>query len=243
MNNTYKTDYKVSYSETDCNYKMRLDHIVTHLQNITGIHSAQMGIDGRSLLENSNAFWVLTRLILRIERLPEMDEMLELETWPTTVKGVRFGRDYNVNKDGQALISACSEWCTLDCETRKPRRADTIAYPHTMAHREDRSAAGDFLRVRETVEEADLNHTHRSAFVDIDTNRHTNNIAYLRMTLNCFSPQEFEQMDIDRLQITFQSQTYHGDEIAVYKKRTDYGYYIEGQHDGVGVFNCLILLK
>lgn len=243
VNNTYITEHEIKFSEIDCSYKMRPDHIVNCLQDVTGLHSKEMGIDGQALREKSNAFWVLTRLILRFHRSPQNGERLTLETWPTTVKGVRFGRDFRVSKGGDTLISCSSEWCTLDCDTLKPRRADTVAYPHDMPHREDRCDAGEFLRARETVGEDDLNHFHRSSFVDIDTNRHTNNVAYLRMMLNCFSPQEFEAMDIDRLQIAFLSQTYFGDQIAVYKKKTDYGFYIEGRAGDTAVFNVLILLK
>lgn len=243
MNNSYKIDYKVKYSEVDSDYKMRLDHIVTHFQDITGLHSDEMEIDGKTLLEKSNAFWVLTKLKMKIHRLPEFDETLEIETWPTVAKGVRFGRDYRISKDGIPLISGTSDWCTLDFDTRKPRRVDTIHYPHTMPHREDRSDAGEILRIRETVEDAEINHKYRSSFVDIDTNKHTNNIAYLRMILNCFSPEEFNELQLDELQVSFLSQTFHGDEITVYKKKTDYGFYIEGQCNGMGVFNCVMLVK
>ena len=51
MNNSYKIDYKVKYSEVDSDYKMRLDHIVTHFQDITGLHSDEMEIDGKMLLK------------------------------------------------------------------------------------------------------------------------------------------------------------------------------------------------
>ena len=243
MNNTYKIDYKVKYSEVDSNYRMRLDHIGTHFQDITGLHSTEMEIDGKTLLEKSNAFWVLTKLKLRIHRFPEFDESVEIETWPTVAKGVRFGRDYVICKAGTPLISGTSDWCTLDYETRKPRRVDSIHYPHTMPHREDRSDAGDFLRTREAVYDTDFNHTYRSAFVDIDTNNHTNNIAYLRMILNCFTPEEFNELPLDELQISFLSQTFHGDEITIYKKKTDYGFYIEGQCKETSVFTCTVLLK
>lgn len=243
MNNTYKIDYKVKYSEVDSNYLMRLDHIVTHFQDITGLHSNEMEIDGKTLLEKSNAFWVLTKLKMRIHQFPKFDELVEIETWPTVAKGVRFGRDYIISKDGTPLISGTSDWCTLDYETRKPRRVDTIHYPHTMPHRDDRSDVGDFLRIREAVDDKDFNHIYRSSFVDIDTNHHTNNIAYLRMILNCFTPEEFNELPLDELQISFLSQTFYGDEITVYKKKTGYGFYIEGQCNKTGVFNCVLLLK
>ena len=32
-------------------------------------------------------------------------------------------------------------------------------------------------------------------------------------------------------------------EIKIYKKKTDYGFYIEGQCNGTGVFNCVMLVK
>lgn len=242
MNNTYKINHQVKYSEVDSNYRMRLDHIATHFQDITGLHSNEMEIDGKTLLERSNAYWVLTKLKMRLHRLPAFEQTVEIETWPTVVKGVRFGRDYRISKDGKPLISCISDWCTLDHDTRKPRRVDTIHYPHTMPHREDRSAAGDFLRMREAVEQRDYHHTYRSSFVDIDTNEHTNNIAYLRMMLNCFSPEEFKGLPLDQLQVSFLSQAFYGDEILIYKKKTDYGFYIEGQCNGISVFNCLLLL-
>lgn len=243
VNNTCKTEHRVKYSEADSDYRMRLDYAVTHFQDITGIHSAEMEIDGKTMLEKSGAFWVLTKIKMRIHRFPEFDENVEIETWPTVVKGVRFGRDYRISKEGQPLISGISEWCTLDFESGKPRRVDTVHYPHNMPHREDRSDAGEMLRIKETVTKADINHVYRSSFVDIDANRHTNNIAYLRMILNCFSPSEFGKLKIDEIQVAFLSQTFYGDEISIYKIKTDYSFYIEGQKDGKAVFNCIITVK
>lgn len=243
MNNSYKFDYTVKYSEVDSNFQLRLDSIVSHLEDATGFHSHEMGIDAQMLLESSNAFWVLTKMKLKIERLPQQNELIEIETWPTTVSAVRFNRDYAISSDGKRIIMGASEWCTLDYTDRKIRRTNSICYPRDMVHREDRSGAGEFLKIRESVCDTDYNHTYRSSFVDIDANKHTNNITYLRMILNCFSPEEFQSLKIDVLQINFISQTFYGDEIAAYKKKTDNGFYIEGRHGENCVFNCLIILK
>ena len=99
------------------------------------------------------------------------------------------------------------------------------------------------MRIKEEINEADYNHTHRSSFVDIDTNTHTNNVAYLRMILNCFSPKEFNSLSIDEIQVSFISQSFYGDELMIYKKKTDYGFYIEGQCNVTTVFNCIILVE
>ncbi len=243
MQNFYKTDYRVKSTEIDSSYKMRIDYIISLFQSITGVHSTELGVDGPTLLEKSNAFWIITKFKLKFNRFPIMDEKLQVETWPTTVKGVRFGRDFLLSKNGEDLIMGTSEWCTLDYTTKEIRRANSVCYPADMPHRTDLSGAGEFIKTKETVCDADYNHTHKSAFIDIDTNKHTNNIAYLRMALNCFSPDEFDKLNIEAVQISFLSQTYFGDEIIIYKKATDYGFYIEGKLNDKTVFNCVFGVK
>ena len=207
MNNSYQMSHAVRYSEVDSDYNMRLDWIVSAFQDITGLHSTEMGIDGPTLLEKSNAFWVLSKLKLKINKFPKFEENLEMETWPTTSSGARFGRDYAIYKEGEKIVMGTSEWCTLDYDAKTLRKVTSVCYPHDMPHREDRSGAGEFVRIRENVSDEDYNHTHRSAFIDIDTNKHTNNIAYVRMILNTFSPDEVDVMQMDEFQINFVSQT------------------------------------
>lgn len=157
-------------------------------------------------------------------------------------KGVRFDRDFVLKGKEKPLLMGSSEWCTLDFTTHKVRKAESVAYPHNMPFREDRSGAGEWIRVKESVCDTNLHHIHRSAFVDVDSNKHTNNVAYLRMVLNCFTPDEFEALRIDELQINFLSQTFYGDEIKIYKKKLNNGFFVEGKKEGKSVFACAILL-
>ena len=243
MQNFYKTDYTVKSTEVDSNWKMRIDRIVEIFQAVTGIHSIALGVDGPTLLEKSNAFWVLSKFKIKVIDFPMMDDKLTVETWPTIVKGVRFGRDFLLQKNDKTCVMGASEWCTLDYTTKDLRRTSTVCYPADMPHRDYLSGAGDFLRVREVVSKENFNHTHKCRFIDIDTNKHTNNIAYLRMALNCFTPDEFEAFNLEDMQITFLSQTFYGDEINIYKKRFDNGFYIEGKLNDKAVFNCIFTHK
>ena len=243
LQNFYKADYTVKSTEVDSNWKMRIDHIVELFEAVTGVHSIELGVDGPTLLEKSNAFWVLTKFKIKIADFPMMEDKLTVETWPTIVKGVRFGRDFLLQKDNKPCVMGASEWCTLDYTTKELRRTSTVCYPADMPHRDYLSGAGDFIRVRENVNEEDFNHTHKCLFIDIDTNKHTNNIAYLRMALNCFTPDEFEAFNLEDMQITFLSQTFYGDEIKIYKKEAENGFYIEGKLNDKAVFNCIFTHK
>lgn len=243
MKNFYKTDYTVNYSDVDNNYNMRLDYIISRFQDITGVHSEQIGVDGPTLLKKSNAFWILTKFKLNIKGTPKNTEKIELETWPTIVSSVRFNRDYALYQNGEKIISGASEWCILDYDTKTIRRANSVCYPIDMPHREDRSGAENFFKIKENVCEENYKFTYRTCFTDIDSNQHTNNIAYVRMSLNTFSPDEFANLDIDQFQISFISQTFFGDEIKLYRKNIENGYYIEGKCNEKTVFNTILITK
>ena len=239
MNNTYTTTALVNYSDVDALGQMRFDAIASAFQMITGFHSKEMGVDGITTVQKSNAYWVLSRLKFKIFRLPRLDETLQLETFPTTYSAVRFMRDCKISVDGELAVAGVSEWCTLDVDTLSIRKTSTICYPFEMEHRQDRSGAGEFLKIKEEISEEDFCYSCKSLFVDIDTNGHTNNVAYLRMALNCFGVQEFSSQQFSEFEVAYVNQTYHGDEISLYKKKTDYGYFIEGKAKGKTAFTCV----
>ncbi len=243
MNNTYKINHKVKFSEVDVSYNMTPDSIVTYLQDMTGTHSLEMGVDADNMRKKSNAFWIITKIKLKIYSRPRFDDVLEFETWPTTVDRIRFERDYTVSRNGEMLVACRSQWCVLDCDTFKLRRTDSVCYPHDMLHREDRSGAGEFVRSYEKTEDADLAFVHKIRFTELDPNGHTNNVSYLRMALNTFELEEMKELEFDEIQISFASQTYFGDEVKLYRKKTENGYYVEGKKDGAPVFDCIITVK
>jgi len=195
------------------------------------------------LLEKSNAFWIITKFKLKIQDFPRFEETISMETWPTTVDRIRFRRDFLIERMGESIVMGTSEWCTLDYDTKAIRKASSICYPFDMVHRDKESGAGEFFKIKEQVLPTEYHHTHVSSFVDIDTNQHTNNVAYLKMALNTFSPEEFQAIQPAEVQVSFLSQTYFGDSIEVFKKETEYGFYIEGKHREKPVFNCIIIVQ
>ena len=241
MNNFLKIKHSVNYSEIDHKNVMRLDALVSEIQKITAFHSKEMGIDGDTTAKKCNAYWVVSKYKLKINSLPHVYDQIEIETWPTTVSTLRFNRDYTVSNEKGVCAVATSEWCTLDMQTNAIRRTNSICYPFDLQHRLESSGAGEFSKKKEQTEKEDFCYSHKVLFVDIDSNQHTNNIAYVRMTLNTFSPEEFDNIKLDEFEIYFLSQTFYGDSIDVYKKKTDYGYYVEGKKDGKTVFVSILM--
>lgn len=238
MENNYKSISKIRYSEVDKNYEMRFDAILDAFQNLTTFHSYEMKIDKESLKSSSNGFFVITRMKFSFDNPLLLGEDAEFITYPEKVTTLRFYRGFEINGENGKRVKGYSEWCVLDCDTLMPRKSDTVAYPHDLPvfkYFEDPS----FIRFNEITSEKDEVYRYAVKSTDIDGNGHTNNAAYSRMAVNAFSPDEFGAENFKGFEIDFISQTYYDDEIAVYKKKTNAGVYVEGKLNDKPVFKSL----
>ena len=127
----------------------------------------------------------------------------------------------------------------LDASNLSLRKADSIKYPRDIEHLNDNVNVLDFTRFSQKVVEDDFYYSYKTVFTDIDCNGHVNNIAYARMSLNLFSPEEFDKGNFNSFEIHFVSQTYFGEEIKIYKKSEEGKVYVEGIKDNKTVFKAL----
>ena len=240
MNNTYKLNHTLTYSDVDSNYDMRFDAVLSSFQIATLFHSVELNVGTNVLLENSNAFWVLTKSKFKILKKPVFNQRVTIETWPLPVTPVRFNREYKISLDGEDCVLGSSEWVTLDATTKTLRKSSTIKYPFDLEHRTDLSGAGEYSRKREQLSKDNFSYTHTVRYVDIDPNGHTNNVSYVKMALNSFSVEEFNNANFTEFEIQFIAQSYYGDDVDVYKVKTDYGYYVEGKVKDKTTFICIL---
>ena len=238
MKNYYQTKKQINVSDVDVNYNLKLDYILNYLQDVTTCHSYELGVDRENLVKSSNAFWVLTKMMVLFNRLPRWNEEVTIKTYPTTISPIRFFREYSITSDSGVSINGKSEWCVLDAQTQAIRRSNSINYPTEMEHLKPNPNIPDFSRLKEQVCSSDYIYTYKVMQTDIDCNEHTNNVVYLKMALNSFSLQEFKELSFKGIEINFLSQSYFGDEIDIFKKKVDDGYYIEGKIQDKTIFVC-----
>ena len=227
MMNNYEYVQKMTSMLMDDKSVLRLECVFALFQDATTEHSHQMGVDHDRMMENSNAFWVLSKIKLRADGLPKSGHDVKIKTWPRTPGGIRFLREYTIL--GECTdVKGRAEWCLLDAETQRLRRFDSVAYPQ-MEHDDSLSGVSDFRRLRESVTEADLVYTHVALYTDIDCNAHVNNLAYARMALNAFTPSEMAENCFNTFEVHFVSQSFYGNAISIYRKQVEGGYYVEGK--------------
>ena len=241
MKNYYGIKRKTTSSMYDNNFRLRFDEILTIMQDLATAHSYDMQVDHEKLLKSSNAFWVLSRAKFKINKHVKNNTVVYYKTWPLKPSGVRFTREFSFIQNKSVILSGRSEWCILDSNSYTLRRLDSVVYPNDLNYIKKFSDTPDFCKEKFSVSDEDYVYDYKIAFTDIDVNNHTNNVAYCRMALNCFSVEEFNNKDFSTFEIKFINQTFYGDEIKLYKKIIDKNaYYIEGITQNKKVFYSII---
>ena len=190
MKSVYKKKIKIPSYYIDNNKKLSLTAGMGIIQDITSEHCDKLKIDRWSLLENSGAFWVTTKVKVQINKMPELNDLVSVETWTLDCGKVKFERDCAIRNNKETLVNFKTEWVALDEKTKRIRPAKSICYPKNMKNRKKRAINSDFSNFNYEICEKDYCYSRIIFSSDIDVNNHVNNCFYTRFVLDCFSTEE-----------------------------------------------------
>lgn len=99
--------------------RLRTSRLFEILQETSIRHTEELGA-GRKVTLDRGLLWVVTLQCARIERMPEFDEEITVQTWPGDTMHVLFPRYYKVmDQEGNVLVHASAVWMLVDSHTRK----------------------------------------------------------------------------------------------------------------------------
>jgi acyl-ACP thioesterase len=108
----------VRYGEVGPDGRVTLSSLAAWLQEAAGHNALSLGF-GEENMSGRRLAWILTRMVLRIRRLPGTGESIRVRTWPSSID--RFAhRGYEVyDGEGALIVSSGSAWSLMDTATRR----------------------------------------------------------------------------------------------------------------------------
>lgn len=208
----YDLPLNVRYGEVGADGVATLSSLANWLQEAAGQSASSLGF-GEETLASLGLTWILTRLVLRIRRLPTACEAIRVHTWPSLLD--RFGyRGYEVfDASDQRIISGGSAWSIMDLAARRltpvPPELSAV-YP-----RHARPCDAFTCRVLPRLAgDADNRARLRVRRDDLDINGHVNNAHYLSWLLEPFAPRA-EQARVPALvDLGFRAECFPGEELV-----------------------------
>jgi medium-chain acyl-[acyl-carrier-protein] hydrolase len=110
----------------DCGYggPQRLDSLANFFQECAGGHAQLLGL-GVDRLRAEGKTWMLSRLDMRIDELPEAWRRVFVSTWPAGVERLFALRDIAMKSaEGRSLVRAVYAYLIVDLAARRPLRPE-----------------------------------------------------------------------------------------------------------------------
>lgn len=242
MKNCYLEKYLTNDTEVDINENLSVIDVLRLMQRVTFAHSQELGLAHQTMIDRDNAFWVITKMKVVLNKQIKSNQKVVLKTWTHRPMAVRFTRDLQIKNKNSVWVKGRSEWCCLDYTTRMLRRANSIQYPE-MDMVELKENEIFFSNLVSTVEQKNYVYTKIVRPTDLDVNMHTNNLKYSVMAMDAFTVDELKKYEIKEYEIYFVNESRLGDKIDIYKKRVDGLWYIEGKIEDKTIFKVVIKTK
>ena len=231
--------FKVRSYECGPDGRATLPTICNLFQEAASLHAASLGFGkGDFAAAGENISWVLTRMVVKMNRYPIWEDELTVETFPRGGRKIVAWRDFEIrDAKGQTLGVASSEWMIIDLATRKihavpekvfaandPKNTPVLGLePFAKFRFPEGGGEGQSLQAARTPLPR-----FTAMKSQIDLNGHVNNVHYINWMLEpCESrcPAEME--------VVFRSETFAGDEVRVEIAAADgYTYHRVSAPDG-----------
>lgn len=114
------------FRDCDSRGKARLGTLLSLFAATAGHDFAARGLPYEKLFEIRQVI-LLSRVSLRVQRHPTVDEVVTVTTWEDGVHGAHMGRNFEITGGNGALcVSAKSDWILVDPVDRKILRPETF---------------------------------------------------------------------------------------------------------------------
>lgn len=201
QNRIYTKDYFLTAGESDAEGRMPLQLLVSRLIETASLHANSLGI-GYEKLVSLNLAWVLSRVSIEIDNLPQLNESYRLETWIESTNRLFSERCFElIDKQGNTAAKARTTWAAIDITTRRPANPGVLGevlFPENPRPC-DVAAAGKLPAPGDNS----TNEQYTFKYCDLDFNRHVNTIKYIDLILNHWSLEQFDHKSIARFDIAF----------------------------------------
>ncbi len=202
---------KVRTSDANFQAQIKLPSLLEFLQEAATNHADMIGL-GRSEIYPKKLGWALTKLHLKIDKLPLWQDLVEVITWPSCHSKIVAEREFLLkdSKSNIVIAKARTQWVLINLQTRKLERISALG---TSWDENPEKSFEEDVRNNIEISRVDFSAHCTVRKEDIDLNLHVNNAVYLTWALEAV-PNAFMQINAPKeLSISFISEVSQGNSI------------------------------
>ncbi|TWI75418.1 acyl-ACP thioesterase [Desulfobotulus alkaliphilus] len=211
---------RVPYSHVGMDGHLKPAAVLNICQDIASRHAFALGVSALHVAA-LNKIWVVNRYHFEFYRFPAWDELFTLRSWRAPLRRLYEIRRFELSDEmGQPLMESTCAWVLVDKNTGKPVRLSRAMPPELCEN--DGSIPFETEEIPlppDTAQTMDFSVLQD----DMDYNRHANNTAYLKWSLEALSPSELFPCRIRKLDIHYHHDIGPPRSVRVYTAREEAG--------------------
>ena len=189
-----------------------MGHLGNHMLNAADYHASERGF-GMDYLMPLQRSWVLSRLVIEMEEMPQWNTSFSVETWVESAMRFFTNRNFAVRAaDGKVIGYGRSVWAMIDMQTRQPvdilAMQDGSILKYVDAQKPCPIDKPPRVKMGQEVERVGCLTTHYS---DVDVNGHINSVKYIEHILDMWPVEWYKTHRLKRLDIAYVAESYFGD--------------------------------
>ncbi len=201
----------------------------------------ELKIDGFTVKEKYNAFWVFTKTRTRFIKTIAWRDEITVSSFISFISVVKMNIDVEIrDKFGEIAAYSRTELCALDIRTQRITRLSLIGIDNAML---DSRKPMEISFARFDGSDLPPFGSVQIKYTNIDFSHHTNNTEYIRLIMNTYSVEEMESKQITEMEIIYSSQTFENDVLQIRKKSDKNKDLVLLEKDGIAVAKCEIVYK
>lgn len=212
MKNFIEKTYFLSASDANAEGLLSYTSLTANIIDIATMHANELGI-GNATMKEMNAGWILSRLTIEMNRLPEVNSHYIIKTWMEDFNRHFSTRCFKIySPDGFVYGYSRSIWVVIETIEHKniglshfnmPKEnilGESIPIPRQEKHflikeKENNEGHG----VVSTAEP----YFYKFQYCDLDYYRHVNTVRYVSLLMNQFTLQEHDETFVSRIELSF----------------------------------------
>ncbi|MCL2029061.1 MAG: thioesterase [Deltaproteobacteria bacterium] len=131
MNWVRTETFETSGLETGPDRRIPLQNLCGLMEEAAALHAAELGFSMEELARRGLA-WALTMRWIEFDKPPCREEgealngedfsRIQVKTWPVSIEGLRYRRDFLISRGGGVLARAVTDWVVLNLQSRQAER-------------------------------------------------------------------------------------------------------------------------
>ena len=212
--NIFEQDFSILSYFVDSKSQLASHQLLLMMQEVAWAHVDKHNI-GWDYLCRFNQFWAITRLHVKIIRMPKWNETVRLKTWGKLSEGLSHFRDHEmVDQEGNVIVEATSTWVILDFTTGRPQKVENLpSYLYVNEHRN--AIVENAPKIKQMAFSEEERIFKPVVFSDLDVNQHVNNSKYLQFAVDAFEIDYIRGHRLKEFFINYVWQAKAGDHYAV----------------------------